>query len=218
MNGFSWSNKGWFHKANHLVSEGNHPVSEGPRNWHPKSKTSNALLKRDIPHTDPFLAPLTDHGNFQKWNRRFKQETSKVKDNFEFWCRAQWGKDININILLNDFYMVEFMSNKERWKVKNRGPYILDGIEVHIIDWQPNFNPRTYVLLDSKVWIRLYNCPANYWHIDVNKDICKNLGTFVLEDDILEDKLWGSFLKICISKNQVKKIPDEVRIIGVGKF
>ncbi|GLJ08244.1 hypothetical protein SUGI_0084720 [Cryptomeria japonica] len=224
-NGFSWNNKCWFRKANHLVSK-------GPRNWYPlpKPNTFDVLLKRDIPYTDSFLAPLTDHGNFQKWNGRFRQGNSKanqarfwrsnfhpinrnprpnlerrldfrragslsqrprfhkpvsktsrptifldenkinssrsnllescifikwdggkqVKDNFESWCRAQWGKDININILPNDFYMIEFMSNKEQWQAKNRGPYILDGIEVHIIDWQPNFNPQTYVLPDSK--------------------------------------------------------------------
>ncbi|GLJ23013.1 hypothetical protein SUGI_0434280 [Cryptomeria japonica] len=103
-------------------------------------------------------------------------------------------------------------------KLKNKGPYILDGIEVHIIDWQPNFNPRTHVLPDSKVWIRFYNYPSDYWHIDVIKDICKNLGTFVSVDDILEDKIWGSFLRICISTNQITKIPDEVKIIGVGKI
>lgn len=66
--------------------------------------------------------------------------------------------------------------------------------------------------------MRLYNCPSDYWHIDVIKDICKDLGTFVLADDILEDKLWGSFLKICISTDQITKIPDEVRIIGAGKI
>ncbi|GLJ15785.1 hypothetical protein SUGI_0260040 [Cryptomeria japonica] len=110
------------------------------------------------------------------------------------------------------------MSNKEQWQAKNKGPYILHGIEVHIIDWKPNFNPRTYVLPDSKVWIRLYNCPSDYWHIDVIKDICKNLGTFVSTDDILEDKLWGSFLKFCISTNHINKIPDEIRIIGAGKI
>ncbi|GLJ47754.1 hypothetical protein SUGI_1008620 [Cryptomeria japonica] len=110
------------------------------------------------------------------------------------------------------------MNNKEQWQAKNRGPYILDGIEVYIIDWQPNFNPRTYILPDSKVWIRLYNYPLDYWHIDVIKDICKNLGTFVSADDILEDKLWGSFLRICISTNQVNKIPDEVRIIKASKI
>ncbi|GLJ40111.1 hypothetical protein SUGI_0821640 [Cryptomeria japonica] len=64
--------------------------------------------------------------------------------------RAQWGKDININILPNDFYMIEFMSNEEKWQAKNKGPYILDGIEVRIIDWQPNFNPRMHVLPDNK--------------------------------------------------------------------
>ncbi|GLJ46931.1 hypothetical protein SUGI_0990390, partial [Cryptomeria japonica] len=132
--------------------------------------------------------------------------------------RAQWGKDININILPNDLYMIEFMSNEEKWQAKNKGLYILDGIEVHIIDWQPNFNPRTHVLSDNKVWIRFYNCPSDYLNIDFIKDICKNLGTFVSVDDILEDKLWGSFLRICISIDQITKIPDEVKIIGVGKI
>ncbi|GLJ47615.1 hypothetical protein SUGI_1005510 [Cryptomeria japonica] len=75
-----------------------------------------------------------------------------------------------------------------------------------------------YVLLDNKVWIRLYNYPPDYWHIDIIKDICKNIGTFVSTDDILEDKLWGSFLRICISIDQINKIPDEVRIIGAGKI
>ncbi|GLJ55675.1 hypothetical protein SUGI_1195950 [Cryptomeria japonica] len=142
----------------------------------------------------------------------------RIKDNFESQCRAQWVNDININILPNDFYMIEFMSNEEKWQAKNKGPYILDGIEVDIIDWQANFNPRTHVLPNNKVWIRLYNCPSNYWHIDVIKDICKNLGTFVSVDDILEDKLWGSFLRICISTDQITKIPDEVKIIGAGKI
>ncbi|GLJ06317.1 hypothetical protein SUGI_0036250 [Cryptomeria japonica] len=131
--------------------------------------------------------------------------------------RAQWGKDININILPNDFYMIEFMSNEEKWQANYKGPYILDGIEVHTIDWQPNFNPRTHVLSDNKVWIRLYNCPLDYWRIDVIKDICKAFGTFVSTDDILQDKLWGSYLGICISTDQITKIPDEVRIIGAGK-
>ncbi|GLJ17578.1 hypothetical protein SUGI_0305780 [Cryptomeria japonica] len=70
----------------------------------------------------------------------------------------------------------------------------------------------------SKVWIRLYDCPSDYWHINVIKDICKELGTFVSADDILEDKLWGSFLRICISMDQITKIPDEVRIIGARKI
>ncbi|GLJ52227.1 hypothetical protein SUGI_1110980 [Cryptomeria japonica] len=114
--------------------------------------------------------------------------------------------------------MIKFMSNEEKWQAKNKGPYILDGIEVHIIEWQPNFNPRTHVLPDSKVWIRLYNCPLDYWHIDVVKEICKDLGTFVSVDDILEDKIWASFLKICICTDQITKIPEEVKIIGAGNF
>ncbi|GLJ29889.1 hypothetical protein SUGI_0590870 [Cryptomeria japonica] len=253
---------GWFCKAKH-------PTSEAPRNLYPLPEPSifGAALERGNPHTDSFLAPSIDHGNFQKRDGRFRKDNSRVdqarfwrsdfcpknqnpwsnhkrrpdfrreasllqrprfhkpwgggkrvKDNFESWCRAQWGKDININILPNDFYMIEFMSNEEKWQAKNKGSYILDDIEVHIIDWQPNFNSRTHVLPDNKVWIRLYNCPLDYWHIDVIKNICKDLGTFVWANDILEDKLWGSFLRICISTDQITKIPDEVRIIGAGKL
>ncbi|GLJ25907.1 hypothetical protein SUGI_0496670 [Cryptomeria japonica] len=182
-NGFSWNNKGWFRKANHLVSE-------GPRNWYPppKRNTSDALLERDIPYTDSFLAPLTDHEPSTESGKTPRFSESRLSLS-----------------LSGPVFIIQ-------------GPYTLDGIEVHIIDWQPNFNPRTYVLPDSKVWIRLYNCPSDYWHIDVIKDICKNLGTFISVDDILEDKLWGSFLRICISTHQINKIPDEVRIIGAGKI
>ncbi|GLJ10863.1 hypothetical protein SUGI_0136820 [Cryptomeria japonica] len=167
---------------------------------------------------DPIYAlTIRTLGRTKKDTLTFKEPPPSLSEPI-FINRAQWGKDININILLNDFYMIKFMSNKDKWQAKNKGPYILDGIEVHTIDWQPNFNPQTFVLPDSKVWIRLYNCPLDYWHIDFIKDICKDLGTFVLADDILKDKLWGSFLIICISMNQITKIPDEVRIIGAGKI
>ncbi|GLJ37650.1 hypothetical protein SUGI_0764920 [Cryptomeria japonica] len=184
-----------------------------PRHPKPVRITSRPTIFLDENKINSARSSLLEFCLFIKWGGG-----KRVKDNFESWCRAQWGKDININILPTDFYMIEFMSNEEKWQAKNKGPYILDGIEVHIIDWQPNFNPQTHVLPNSKVWIRFYNCPSNYWHIDVIKDICKNLGTFVSVDDILEDKLWGSFLRICISTDQITKILDEVKIIGVGKI
>ncbi|GLJ36859.1 hypothetical protein SUGI_0744380 [Cryptomeria japonica] len=207
-NGFICNNKGWFRKAKH-------PTSEFPRNWQPSPKSSipSTTIERGNPHSETNLVPLKAHGNFQMQNECFRKDNSRADH-----ARAQWGKDININILQNDFFMIEFMSNEEKWQAKNKGPYILDGIEVHIIDWQPNFNPRTHVIPDSKVWIIFYNCPSDYWHIDVIKDICKNLGTFVSVDDILEDKIWGRFLRIYISTDQITKILDEVKFIGAGKI
>ncbi|GLJ22526.1 hypothetical protein SUGI_0424090 [Cryptomeria japonica] len=98
------------------------------------------------------------------------------------------------------------------------GPYFFDGIEVHISDWRPNFNPRNQPLPGSKVWVRFYNCPSDYWHIDLIKDICKCLKTFVSVEDILEDKLWGSFIRICISIEHISKIPEEIKIMGDGKI
>ncbi|GLJ26913.1 hypothetical protein SUGI_0526730 [Cryptomeria japonica] len=207
-NGFIWNNKGWFHKAKY-------PISEFPQNWQPLHVSSipSVEIERGNPHSEPNLVPPKSHGNFQMRNGRFGKDKCRADH-----ARAQWGKDININIIPNDFYMIKFMSNEEKWQAKIKGPYILDGIEVHIIDWQPNFNPQTHVILNSKVWIIFYNCPSDYWHIEVIKDICKDYGTFVSVDEILEDKIWGSFLRICISTDQITKIPNEVKIIGVGKF
>ncbi|GLJ05802.1 hypothetical protein SUGI_0025710 [Cryptomeria japonica] len=137
--------------------------------------------------------------------------------NFEKWCRSQWGEDINFNVLPNDYYMIEFMKKEDIWNAKNKGPYTLDGIGVHIIDWIPNFNPRFHTLPESIVWLRLYKFPSNYWHIEIIKDICKELGTFVSVNDVLEDRVWGSFIKICINTSQISKIPEEVKIIGADK-
>ncbi|GLJ08379.1 hypothetical protein SUGI_0087660 [Cryptomeria japonica] len=109
------------------------------------------------------------------------------------------------------------MKKEDIWNAKNKGPYTLDGIGVHIIDWIPNFNPRFHTLLESTVWLRLYNCPSDYWHIEIIKEICRELGTFVSIDDILEDRVWGSFIRICINTNQISKILEEVKIIGAGK-
>ncbi|GLJ49929.1 hypothetical protein SUGI_1061630 [Cryptomeria japonica] len=203
-----WSNQERFLDFRRATS-----LPQQPRFHKPIRKTSRPTIFLDENKINFAWSNLLESCLFVKWGGG-----KRVKDNFESWCRVQWGKDININILSNDFYMIEFMSNEEKWQAKNKGPYILDDIEVHTIDWKPNFNPRTHVLPDNKVWIRLYNYPSDYWHIDVIKNICKDLGTFVSTDDILEDKLWGSFLRICISTDQITKIPDEVRIIGAGKI
>ncbi|GLJ23489.1 hypothetical protein SUGI_0445030 [Cryptomeria japonica] len=137
---------------------------------------------------------------------------------FKTWCRSNWGEDININILPNGFFMIEFMKKEDKWKAMNKGPYFLDGIEVHIIEWQPNFNPQNHHLPGSRAWIRFYNCPSDYWHIDIIKDICKSLRSFVSVDDIMEDKLWGSFIRVCINTVHVFKILEEIKIMGTGKI
>ncbi|GLJ15698.1 hypothetical protein SUGI_0258420 [Cryptomeria japonica] len=102
------------------------------------------------------------------------------------------------------------------FKAKNKGPYTLDEIGVHIIDWKPNFNLRFHSLPENTIWLRLYNCPSDYWHIEIIKDVCKELGTFVSMDDILEDRVWGSFIRLCINTGQISSIPEEVKIIGAG--
>ncbi|GLJ11305.1 hypothetical protein SUGI_0151570 [Cryptomeria japonica] len=106
------------------------------------------------------------------------------------------------------------MKNEDTFNAKNKGPYNLDGIGVHIIIWKPNFNPRFHTLSENTVWLRLYNCPSDYWHIEIIKDIHKEIGTFVSVDDILEDRVWGSFIRICINTGQISKILKEVKIIG----
>ncbi|GLJ26866.1 hypothetical protein SUGI_0525060 [Cryptomeria japonica] len=110
------------------------------------------------------------------------------------------------------------MKKEDIWNAKNKGPYILDGTGVHIIDWKPDFNPRFHTLPKNTVWLRLYNCPSDYWHIEIIKDICKELGTFVSVDDILEDRVWGNFIRICINTGQISRIPKEVKIICAGKI
>ncbi|GLJ38798.1 hypothetical protein SUGI_0790890 [Cryptomeria japonica] len=88
-NGFIWNNIGWFRKAKH-------PTSEAPRNWYPlpEPSISGATLERGDAHTDSFLAPSIDHGNFQKRNGRFRQDNSRA-DQARFWRSNFHPKNLN---------------------------------------------------------------------------------------------------------------------------
>ncbi|GLJ45100.1 hypothetical protein SUGI_0949440 [Cryptomeria japonica] len=122
-----------------------------------------------------------------------------------------------IKLLSNDYFFVEFSNKNEKWKTLNSGPYVLDGIGVHLIEWQPNFNPRTHTLPNNLVWVRLYNFPSVYWNTEILKEISKSLGTFISTNDILEDRIWGSFVRLCVNVNQISSMPSKVRILAVGE-
>ncbi|GLJ41527.1 hypothetical protein SUGI_0859530 [Cryptomeria japonica] len=178
----------------------------------PVRKISRPTIILDDNKINLARSNLQDFYFFTKWGGG-----KWLKGNFEKWCRLQWGENININVLPNDYYLIEFMKNKDMFKAKNKGPYTLDGIGVHIIEWKPNFNPQFHSLPKNTVWLRLYNFPLDYWHIEIIKDIYKEPGTFVSMDDILEDRIWGCFIKICINTSQISSIPEEVKISGVSK-
>ncbi|GLJ16819.1 hypothetical protein SUGI_0289780 [Cryptomeria japonica] len=183
--------------------------STNPATHKPVRKTSRPTVILDDNKINLARSNLQDFCFFTKWGGG-----KWLRGNLEKWCRSQWGENINFNVLPNDYYQIEFMKNEDMFNAKNKGPYTLDGIGVHIIDWKPNFNPQLHTLSENILWLRLYNCPSDYWHIEIIKDICKELGTFFSMDDILEDRVWGSFVRICINTGQISKIPEEVKIIG----
>ncbi|GLJ24403.1 hypothetical protein SUGI_0466050 [Cryptomeria japonica] len=125
---------------------------------------------------------LQSKGVFVKWVRG-----SWSRGSFANWCIEQRGYGIKINSLPNSYYLIEFPNEKDQWRAINSGPYILDGIKVHLINWSPNFNPQTHTLPESLTWVRMYNIPTEYWNKDMLKEISKSLGSFISADDILED-------------------------------
>ncbi|GLJ37790.1 hypothetical protein SUGI_0768080 [Cryptomeria japonica] len=155
---------------------------------------------------------LQRKGVFVKWGGG-----SRGRENFTNWCREKWGNGISINTLPNSYYLIEFPEETNQWKDLNNGPYMLDGIGVHLIKWYPNFNPRTHTLPESLTWIRLYNIPIEYWNIELLKEISKSLGSFISADDILEDRIWGSFARICVNVYQISTMPTRVKIFGEGE-
>ncbi|GLJ36592.1 hypothetical protein SUGI_0735510 [Cryptomeria japonica] len=93
----------------------------------------------------------------------------------------------------------------------------MDGIGVHLIEWQPNFNPMTHKLLECLVWVRLYNIPSEYWNTEALKEIGNYFGSFISTDEILEDRIWGSFARICVNVDQISSMPDKIKIMGNGE-
>ncbi|GLJ39731.1 hypothetical protein SUGI_0812130 [Cryptomeria japonica] len=236
---FSSSNDGWFRSAklpaSDLARNWSSILNPNP------SILETRIFNIPNGHKQYFNPPL-GYGSNKFQNGWFRQDRASRADRAEAWCSTaptrnqrsnldRVGKNeprrryqstvypdihkpnININVLPNDYYLIEFIKNEDMFKAKNKGPYTLDGIGVHIIDWKPNFNPQFHSLPKNIVWLRLYNCPSDYWHIEIIKDICKELGTFVS----VEDWVCGSFIRICINTGQISSIPKEFKIIGFGK-
>ncbi|GLJ21244.1 hypothetical protein SUGI_0389820 [Cryptomeria japonica] len=141
----------------------------------------------------------------------------KGRGNFADWCREQWGMSIQVNTLPNNYYLIEVMEEVDQWKALNNGPYMLDGTRVNLINWCPNFNPMTHTLAGSPTLVRLYNIPPKYCNIEMLKEITKSLGTFISIDDILEDRIWGSFARICVNVSQISTMPTCIKIHGEGE-
>lgn len=59
--------------------------------------------------------------------------------------------------------------------------------------WVSNFNPRKFEFSKNALWIRLYELQAEYWDIQILKEIAKGLGELRTIDDIIVDEAWGSY-------------------------
>ncbi|GLJ49151.1 hypothetical protein SUGI_1036900 [Cryptomeria japonica] len=163
--------------------------------------------EKDIQTNKEFLSKKAI---FIKWGGLSQKDGEDIR----VWCHEQWGKKVDVRPLANKFHLVSFDSHEEKTKALSKGPWFLHGIQMHIIDWTPNFDPWSFVISESSVWFRLYNLPPEYWSDDIIKDIGRRIGKYTFKDSPLVDQKWGLYFKNCVKVASEMEFPEEIELVS----
>ncbi|GLJ22218.1 hypothetical protein SUGI_0417550 [Cryptomeria japonica] len=102
-----------------------------------------------------------------------------------------WGEDIVVKYIPKGFFVVVFAQESERCRILNQENWFVNGNPIYLQPWTPNFDPTPLAVYDSRVWIRLYNLPIEYWDDVVLEKIGRSLGTLLdIDEQIIENNLY----------------------------
>ncbi|KAH9296138.1 hypothetical protein KI387_039726, partial [Taxus chinensis] len=79
-----------------------------------------------------------------------------------------------------------------------------------ITPWFPDFDPNTYSVAKTLVWVRLPNLPLHLWY--ALEDIGNVLGKFIKEDLDRTHSGLCSFARICVEIDLSKGLPDRINL------
>lgn len=128
------------------------------------------------------------------------------------WCESHWGKSTMLKTLPNGFYLVICLTARDKDWIFNSGPFLMGGKDFFLKDWTPNFNPKTKPIMEVPLWICLYNLSHEYWDEETLREIGNKLGTFVKEDEVILNKDFSMYARICILWQAAHPLPRMVEL------
>ncbi|XP_074293787.1 uncharacterized protein LOC141620945 [Silene latifolia] len=108
------------------------------------------------------------------------------------------------------FYSCKIESNSDLIRIKENGPWFVQGNYLHVQPWTPNFQPSSASITSISAWLILPELPIEYHRADVLKAIGNSIGVFIKHDPNGLHRNNARFARISVHLDQAKPIPDVV--------
>ncbi|KAH9295447.1 hypothetical protein KI387_039035, partial [Taxus chinensis] len=113
------------------------------------------------------------------------------------------------------FFVVHFRESEDYQRCLIEGLWFWGHAGLFLTPWFPDFDPNTYSVSKTPVWVRLPNLPLHLWY--ALEDIGNALGKFLKEDLDRTDSGMCSYARMCVEIDLSKGLPDRINL-KFGKF
>ncbi|GLJ14275.1 hypothetical protein SUGI_0229490 [Cryptomeria japonica] len=68
--------------------------------------------------------------------------------------------------------------------------------------------------LESSIWFRIYNLPAEFWIDNIIRDIGRKIGRYTFMDSPLVDQKWDLYFRIYVKVASELEFPEEIDLVA----
>ncbi|KAH9325649.1 hypothetical protein KI387_005827, partial [Taxus chinensis] len=162
-------------------------------------------LTIENPEVEEYFKKLTRDAVVVRFNGFWPSSTALYQ-----WVYKNWTNKCEISLCSKGFFIVHFRETEDYQRCLTEGPWFWGHAGLFITPWFPDFNPNTYSVTKTPVWVRLPNLPLHLWY--ALEDIGNVLGKFIKEDMDRTHSGLCSFAQICIELDLSKGLPDRINL------
>ncbi|XP_057817558.2 uncharacterized protein LOC131030678 [Cryptomeria japonica] len=132
----------------------------------------------------------------------------------ENWAQKVWEPEgeMEVTLLVNNFFMVTFLCMADRNRVFESGPYFYNQVGLFVKPWHAGFNPSEELPNRVPVWVRLPKFPIECCREDVLHMLASMLEKPVGPSSQTLGKKVMTFARICVELDLSRPLPDAVEM------
>ncbi|KAH9316960.1 hypothetical protein KI387_018729, partial [Taxus chinensis] len=162
-------------------------------------------LTIENPEVEEYFKNLTRDAVVGRFNGFWPSSTALYQ-----WVFENWTIKCEISLCSKGFFVVHFKEAEDYHRCLTEGPWSWGHTGLFITPWFLDFNPNTYLVTKTLVWVRLPNLPLHLWYtLEDNGNV---LGKFIKEDMDRTHSGLCSFTQICVELDLSKGLPDRINL------
>ncbi|KAI3893641.1 hypothetical protein MKX03_006219, partial [Papaver bracteatum] len=112
----------------------------------------------------------------------------------------------------SDYFMFKFEHQDDFKHALLEGPWFINGHNLSLQRWKPNFKPSEARINKTIVWARLPELPIEYFYREVLYKIAAKIGIPIKIDNITESILRGKYARFCVELDTDQPLKYAIRI------